>query len=51
MFLCMIIMVILLNVMKYGGTIYNLGGPATDSYGKELALIAKKAYKFIINLL
>lgn len=47
----MIIMVILLNVMKYGGTIYNLGGPATDSYGKELALIAKKAYKFIINLL
>ena len=38
------------NVMKYGGTIYNLGGPATGSYGKELALIAKKAYMFVINL-
>ena len=38
------------NVMKYGGTIYNLGGSATNSYGKELALIAKKAYKFFVNL-
>ena len=36
--------------MKYGGLIYNLGGPQTGSYGKELALIAKYGYKLIINL-
>jgi len=36
------------NVMKHGGMIYNLGGPATGSYGKELALIAD--YLWVINL-
>jgi len=38
------------NVMKHGGIIYNLGGPNTGSYGKELSLIAKYGYTFIINL-
>ena len=36
------------NVMRYGGKIYNLGGPATGSYGKELALLAH--YFNLINL-
>lgn len=36
------------NVMKHGEIIYNLGGPATGSYGKELALIAD--YLWVINL-
>lgn len=31
------------NVMKYGGTIYNLGGPNTGSYAKELILIGNYA--------
>ena len=38
------------SVMRFGGTVYNLGGPATGSYGKELALIAKYGYKLFINL-
>lgn len=33
------------NVMKYGGNIYNLGGPQTGAYGKEIALIGK-LYKY-----
>lgn len=38
------------NVMKHGGKIYNLGGPKTGSYGKELKLLAKYAYEFVINI-
>lgn len=34
--------------MKHGGIIYNLGEPATGSYGKELALIAN--YLLVIDL-
>ena len=36
------------NVIKRGGSIYNLGGPATGSYGKELELIGD--YIRLINL-
>lgn len=36
------------NVMKHGGTIYNLGGSLTGCYGKEIALIGR--YPFLINL-
>ncbi len=38
------------NVMKYNGMIYNLGGPKTGCYAKELDLIAKIGYKLIKNL-
>ena len=38
------------NIMRYGGAIYNFGGPRTGSYAKELALIAKFAYEFFFNL-
>ena len=37
------------NVMKYGGVIYNLGGPLTGSYGKEIELITKYRYLFFVN--
>lgn len=32
------------NVMKYSGKIYNLGGPLTGSYGKEIALIGQYSF-------
>ena len=34
------------NVMKYSRKIYNLGGPLTGSYGKEIALIGQ--YSFLL---
>ena len=35
------------NVMRYGGTIFNLGGSLTGSFAKEIALIMKYAYPLI----
>ena len=36
------------SVMKYGGTIYDLGGPLTGSYGKEVLLV--NGYQYLVKL-
>lgn len=38
------------NVMKYDGVIYNVVGPRTGMYAKELALLEKYGYSLVVNL-